>query len=485
MRLLVFLLVFLLVGCSQGVITTSDRGRIISAPSIKSKQKIEPEIEQEESLEPETQMIQVKEHDDNSVRIALLLPLSGKYKKLGQGMLDAAQLVLFYLDDPNLAIMPYDTKGTSYGASQAAKKAIADGTRIILGPIFSRSARGIAKLAAENDISVVSFSNDRTLADSGVFALGFRPEQQIQKVIRLSLMEGIEDYAAILPNNAFGATAAKTLRETVKEYPGAAVLKTEIYRNDSKRNPMKLVRHARSAAHAVLNKKPPKDFDEEEEVYNENPIKFPRAILVPEGGKRLKEILAILSKKEVTPDKITLIGSGQWKDIDPTDPLLEGAFFAMPPMEKHREFEAKFIETYGYEAPSIASLAYDALALTATIARMTRGQDFGKQALTNSRGFLGIDGIFRLQENGLTERGFAIMRIEDGEIETYHNAPRSFRQDTAWSSHLEEKWEEWNKLEEEKAKLKAIADEKKALLEGEETSLIEKKPANIGAGAGL
>ena len=65
------------------------------------------------------------------------------------------------------------------------------------------------------------------MARSGIFALGFRPALQVRRAIRYLLADGVEDYAAIVPKNAYGAEIAKILRTTVNEFPGASVLKTD------------------------------------------------------------------------------------------------------------------------------------------------------------------------------------------------------------------------------------------------------------------
>ena len=362
-----------------------------------------------------------------AVRVAILVPLSGKYKELGKNMLDSAQLALFGIDEPNLILLPIDTKGTSYGAVEAVNKAIENDVKIILGPIFSKSARAIAKVAQENNISVVSFSNDKSLADKGIFAMGFRPEQQIRRIVEFAMEKGVEDFAAILPNNAYGAAAAKEMRNTVAENEMASVLKTEIFISDKSGRPQKLKSHVYSAFDSLMNTKPPKDYDEELKKFNHNPIKFPRAMLVPQGGNNLNYVTELLTKYKHDGEKIKLLGTSNWyEDEVLNNPVLQGSWFAAPPKERRGIFERKFTEIYGYKPNELASLAYDGIALTATIARLTKGKDFSKRALTNPRGFFGIDGIFRFKENGLTERGLAVIEIWDGKYYIVSPPPENF-----------------------------------------------------------
>lgn len=360
-------------------------------------------------------------------KIALLVPLTGKYEKLGQNLLDAAQLALFSLNEPNLALIPIDTKGTTFGAVEAAKQAGEQGAALILGPVFSKSTKAMLPTANQYGLNVVSFSNDKSLANSGAFAIGFIPEQQIQRIVQFALDQGINEFATVAPNNNFGAISAKVLRETIASDDQRAVLKTEIYQRSKSGKPLKLKRHVSSAYNALLNNKPPKDYDEKLKQYNDEPIQFPRALLLPDSDSALQDITAHLEQLEFDSSKVQLLGSGQW--YEPSllrNPIVQGAWFASPPRQRRARFEKDFVDSYDYQPIRLSGLAYDGIALAATLIRFSKNQGFHRSALTNPRGFMGIDGIFRLKENGLTERGLAVMRINNNAFEVIQPAPSSF-----------------------------------------------------------
>ena len=58
-----------------------------------------------------------------------------------------------------------------------------------------------------------------------------------------------------------------------------------------------------------------------------------------------------------------------------------------------------------------ATLAYDAVALVAALARTQGAQRFAPETLTNPSGFAGIDGLFRFRSDGTNERGLAVMKV--------------------------------------------------------------------------
>lgn len=359
-------------------------------------------------------------------KVAFLVPLSGKFKELGENMLNSAEMALFFLNDPNVSLMPIDTKGTPFGAKEAAEEALARGAKLILGPVFSRSAKSAITATEGSDVHVISFSNDKTLADSGVFTIGFRPEQEIERIISYARDQGITDYTAVLPNNNYGASAAETLRLSVED-EGHSILRSEIYYVDAKGNAKNLYNHTINAMNAALKTRPERDYITEEKRFSDEPIVYPRGMLVPEGGVRLKEVLSNLSRSgRFDSEKVRLLGTSLWSEELPEDDLLNGAWFAAADVNKHQSFEAHFQEVYGKQPPSIASLAYDGVALAVALSRMSGGNDFSREALTNPRGFVGVDGIFRLEPNGLTSRGLAIMQVQNGRAVIIDPAPQRF-----------------------------------------------------------
>ena len=107
-----------------------------------------------------------------AVGVAMLLPLSGARASVGQSMLDAAQMAVFDIAGDDFNLMVYDTQGTPEGAEDAAKLAVADGAKIVLGPLYGRSAAAVRPIVAAAGINAVAFSNDRTVAGSPVHLMG-------------------------------------------------------------------------------------------------------------------------------------------------------------------------------------------------------------------------------------------------------------------------------------------------------------------------
>jgi hypothetical protein len=135
---------------------------------------------------------------------------------------------------------------------------------------------------------------------------------------------------------------------------------------------------------------------------------------MPESGDRLLSLAPLLPFYDLDPNRFRYLGITAWSDPRVArEPALIGGWYAGPAPEtpERVRFVRVAREAYGRDMPPIAALGYDAVALAAALAR--RG-DVGVAALTHPDGFLGVDGLFRLREDGTNDRRLAIMQVQRG-----------------------------------------------------------------------
>ena len=102
-----------------------------------------------------------------TVKVALLLPMTatGSTPGVAKALKQAAELALFDFDNPNIALVPKDTRGSAEGARAAAESAVQDGAELIIGPLFASEVS--AALTAEGVAHVISRAGN-------LFSLAFR-----------------------------------------------------------------------------------------------------------------------------------------------------------------------------------------------------------------------------------------------------------------------------------------------------------------------
>ncbi|MGK9167842.1 penicillin-binding protein activator [Inquilinus limosus] len=335
--------------------------------------------------------------DDGVLRVGMLLPLSGGSASLGEAMQRAAQMAVFDTGT-QVELLPRDTGDSPNQAGQAAQAVIAQGADIILGPLFSKSVGPVAQQARAAGINVVAFSTDTAQAGGNVFLLSFLPQQAIDRIVGYGVSQGMRRYALLAPRSAYGQLVSRALTEAVTKY-GAEAPVVELY--DSKlSDPTPLQQRLQST---------PVD-----------------AVILADVGNRLSVVAPMLGYSGVTAK---LMGTGQWDDPQVNrQPYLAGAWYAAPDPSHRADFESRYAQQFGGPPPRLASLAYDAVALTAALASQpaSGSNPFNTVALQDPNGFVGIDGIFRFGPNGLVQRGLAVLQAEPTGPTVVEAAPESF-----------------------------------------------------------
>jgi len=335
------------------------------------------------------------------VEVGLLLPLTGQAASLGQAMLDAAQMALYETGNDRLELLVRDSGGTATTAAQAAHAVIDGGAKLILGPLLSTEVEAVKPVAQAANVPLVAFSTSMQLAGNGTWLLAFDPRQEIQRVVQFAHAHGRNRFAALAPASAYGDIAAAALKDAV-QVAGASL--GPIARYDPA---------AANLAPTVQNLAGQGSFD---------------AVLLAEGGARLKALAPLLPYYGIDPDQVKFLGTGLWADQSvATEPALDGGWYAAPAPQARRDFEKRFAALYKHEPPLLATLGYDATALAAVLARAPAGPDFSVTALTNPSGFAGLNGIFRLLPDGITERGLAVLEMHRTGSTVVDPAPQTFQ----------------------------------------------------------
>ena len=159
---------------------------------------------------------------NRKIKVAMLLPLSGKNKDLGWSIYNSASLSLFDNDPSHkIEIVLFDSKDSTEDNQKAFKEIIDRKIKVVIGPIFSASTMSIEKMARDNDITVISLSNNHELLnknndDGGVFVGGILLESQIDKIVNYSMDRGKLNFAIIAPSNQYGKIITEYLKKFVK-----------------------------------------------------------------------------------------------------------------------------------------------------------------------------------------------------------------------------------------------------------------------------
>lgn len=380
------------------------------------------------------------------IRVGIMLPLSGQFDTLGNGMLRAAQLALFDMDYDGIELVPRDTKASIQGAREAARALAAENVDLVLGPLFSPSVEAAKQVFRGRNINMIAFSTDWSLSGGNTYIMGFLPFAQVQRISNYAAMQGLRNIGILAPNTDYGDAVIASynsmayrnglMTADIVKFPPEISDISGIIRAFANYDERVAKREETVAALESYLKTNPGDREakaelkalENKETAGEPPFD---AVLLPVGGDQARSIANLLSFYDLDPKQVRRLGTGLWDDEGlATESALDGAWFAAPSPERRKTFENRYRDTYGDAPPRLATLAYDATALAIVLARNSggRGDIFTHSALTNPNGFAGLDGIFRFRPDGLVERGLAVLEYDDGTIREIDPAPNTFQQ---------------------------------------------------------
>jgi ABC-type branched-subunit amino acid transport system substrate-binding protein len=337
---------------------------------------------------------------NGQVKVGLILPLSaaGNAGVAAQSMKNAAEMALAEFQNPNIQLLIKDDGGSPQGAQQGTQQALDEGAEIILGPLFAVSVPATAQLARARNVSVIAFSTDSSIAGRGVYLLSFLPESDVNRIIEYSSSIGKRSFAAMLPDNAYGNVVEAAFKQAVSRR-GGRIVAFEKYGAD-RSGPARNVAQALSTADALF---------------------------LADDGDSVVAAADALTAAGANLRNVQLLGTGLWDNPRVfASPALQGGLYAAPDPAGFRSFSSRYRAKYGSDPVRTATLAYDAVALVAALARTQGPQRFSPEVLTNPSGYAGIDGLFRFRADGTNERGLAVMRVGSGGGVPVAGSPKSF-----------------------------------------------------------
>lgn len=371
------------------------------------------------------------------VPVALLAPISGRLEGPGRALLEGAQMALFDVKNPGLRLLPLDTGGTTLGAEQAAREALRQGARLIIGPLLADNVMAIRPILETAGIPAIAFSNSSRVAGGGVYLAGLTPESQVRAIVAHAAMEGRKRFAMLAPSNEYGTVAVDALRAAVQEF-GVGFGPIDFYTPDTMdfseqirtlsnydRRVRALAQQRRllsqqggEAARRALRRLQGLD------TWGAPP--FDALILPVLNAQTLRLLSAQLSFYDVDQPEVQILGLQRWdtfSDLE-AEPGLVGSRFPAIRSAYRGGFAQRFAQLFGYAPPALSALAYDITAVAAALAGdALRPPRYDEATLKDRQGFIGAQGLFRFSAEGVAERGYTILEVSGTGLTEVQAAP--------------------------------------------------------------
>ncbi|KMK66042.1 penicillin-binding protein activator [Puniceibacterium sp. IMCC21224] len=340
------------------------------------------------------------------VQVALLVPKSDPgAASVARSLENAARLAIADLGGVNIDLRVYDTAGQADTAAAQAQRAVDEGAKIILGPLFQNAANAAGVAVADEGINVLSFSNNTAIAGGNVFVLGSTFDNTATRLLSYARSQGKGDVAVLYTDNVPGQVARNAIT-TAAARTGATVVGAEAYALNTE-----------SLTAAVGRVKGLVDSGAAQSIF-----------LTDDWDGGLSVVLQLAPEQGISPASTQYIGLTRW-DIRSDGfhlPGINGSYFAMPDTSMAQNFSARYAQAYGSQPHNLGGLAFDGIAAIGALVKAGRKDALTAKALTQSAGFQGTGGVFRLLADGTNQRALAVATVRNNQVVILDPAPRSF-----------------------------------------------------------
>jgi hypothetical protein len=342
------------------------------------------------------------------VQVALLVPSgSGQASDelLARSLQNAARLAIADLGGAQIDLRVYNTAGQPAQAAAMATQAVAEGAQVILGPVFAQEANAAGLAVAGSGVSVLAFSNNTDIAGNNVFVLGPTFLNTAERLASYAVRQGKSRIMVVNDRNTAGELGRAAIERGVAAAGGTVVASAsyEFSQNGVKTAAPGIAATAQSSGAQAI-------------------------FLTADTAGALPLVSTMLADNGLSAASSQFIGLTRW-DI-PTQTLglpgVQGGWFALPDPALYAQFQSRYQSSFGEPPHPISGLAYDGVAAIGALMKRAGPGPISKASLTQGAGFVGVNGIFRLRDDGTNERGLAVAQISGGKAIVIDAAPRSF-----------------------------------------------------------
>ncbi|MFK7763893.1 MAG: penicillin-binding protein activator [Roseobacter sp.] len=342
------------------------------------------------------------------VQVALLVPSGsgrGTDELLAQSLENAARLAIRDLNGAAIDLRVYQTAGDASLAAANADKAVNEGAKIIIGPVYAAAANAAGTAVAGRGVSVLSFSNNAAIAGGNVFVLGPTFQNTASRMASFAASQGKQRFVVVHGSDVAGQQGRNAIQNAVAAQGGSVVANVGYALSQQD-----VIATIPQIAAAVTDNGADAIF------------------FTTDSATALPLLSQLLPEAGVSSDVAQFIGLTRW-DIPPQTlslPGVQNSWFAIPDPDAAAAFSNQYQAAYGAAPHPIGGLAFDAIAAIGALASSGAADSLSTASLTQAAGFGGASGIFRLNANGTNSRGLAVATISEATVQILDRAPQRF-----------------------------------------------------------
>ena len=336
------------------------------------------------------------------IKIGLLIPLSGKQSDIGKSIMQSTRLAINKIDNPNIKILPKDTKNDPVKTLAAAKELRLEGVKIVIGPIFNNNLIYLDEL---KEMVFLSLTNKIIKNPTNVISAGINASSQIKTIMKFKKINNIHKTIFLIPNSDF--------KEEIENAISQSKIKlkhTHIYET----NPMELTKQIEKITMYKIRKqnvideiKRLEDSNDKNKEQKINKLKKRDtlgginfdSVIVSDFEESLKSIFTSLLYTDVSPKRIYYITLNQWFDESfLKEESLQPLYFPSINKKNYDEFIDDYRKIYNESPNQLSFLSYDLVGLVYYLIYQNKFQ-VDEKIFYKENQFKGKVGIFEINKN--------------------------------------------------------------------------------------
>ena len=364
------------------------------------------------------------ESKNRPLKIAAILPLSGKYQDIGNNLLKTFELTIFELSNLNVSLLPFDNQSTKEGTKFAFQELQTEQIDIVIGPIFFENLKEISADPNFTKYIFFSLTNHTENLPSNVISFGVNINSQLDAIKPL-LTKSNKTKIFFGEKNTFSELILTKMKNDkisfYKEY-----FFTD-FQDIDKQSQIATSYWWRNKKLKDLIKKLNDSQNEEDKIKAKNLEKLDtlggvnyQQVFVPSFDNNLISVLSFFDYYDVNYDDAQFISLNQWFDKKLLiEPSLQNLIFPSINYNNYRELNDKFIKNFNQEISNIEILAYDLVPLLASVWHSKKEGAFAINDFTDKE-FKGKSGIFKITKSNITQRQLNLYQIQNKQFKSFN-----------------------------------------------------------------
>ena len=346
-----------------------------------------------------------KSFSDEKIKIGLIVPLSGKYKEIGQSIVNATRLAINKIDNPQIEILPRDTKSNPETTLKVSKELYNVGVRVIIGPVFNKNLIYLDEL---KKIIFLSLTNKVTNNPKNVISAGINAISQINTIIKFQKQYNIERSIFLIPNSDFKNEIEEAISKTKIKLKDKFIYDTDptlltaqiekLTRYSQRKQNLKDEIEKLKKSNEINKEKKIAELEKKDTLGG---INFD-SVIIADFDESLKSVTTSLLYTDISSKRIHYISLNQWFDNSLLkENSLQPIYFPSINKENYDEFIKEYYSIYQKYPNQISFLSYDLVGL---VYFLIYQNDFkvDDKIFYKKNKFKGKVGIFEINKNKIS-----------------------------------------------------------------------------------